>query len=252
MRPGLRRRRRRCRRRRRRCRPRWWRRRSRLWWSRWRRRPWWPRLPPGKAVVAEDGVVRLVVTPTGDPTGRVSRPSTEVPIARYAAAGSTGTPSAPLVRRSMVRPHSPPVVLTDRCQSRTPSVKPRSRAGSASTPRAITPSVTPGPVTSPSGVTGVMDAAVVVCAVPVRGTAVPADGNVGRSSTEVHPTTPTSRTAASAASRRWARPVRSFTRSALHGRSVGSSREAAASAARSCPHRCPAGLGPGILCRVSG
>src|SRR5664279_3998196 len=91
----------------------------------------------------------------------VINPSTVRPIASYACTGSAGTVARPFVASWTVRPHNPPEVLTACCQSRTPSVNPRSRSGSTSNPRVIDWSVTPGPVTRPSGVTGTMVGVVV-------------------------------------------------------------------------------------------
>src|SRR5664279_2589187 len=65
------------------------------------------------------------------------------------------------------RPHNPPEPLTESRHKVTPSVNPRSRSGSTSKPRVMVESVMPGPVTSPSGVTGAIDTGVVVAVVGV-------------------------------------------------------------------------------------
>src|SRR6478735_8285648 len=54
----------------------------------------------------------------------------------------------------MRRPQTPMVRLMVDCQRRTPAEKPRSRVGSTSRPRVIRSASTPGPVCSPSGVSG--------------------------------------------------------------------------------------------------
>ena len=85
---------------------------------------------------------------------------------------------------SSERPHSPPEVFTACCHSSTPAVKPRSRSGSTSIPNVIESSVTPGPLSSPSGVTGVISTVVVVGAVVAAALPVGPDG---RSSAESQP-----------------------------------------------------------------